>query len=115
MPGWLSSAGPLGLGCALGAKFERDFFRSAPRFMAAVAVATVSSMLLAGAFAWLLWQVAGIHPATGVLAVAPGGIAEMCITAKIMQLGVTVVTAFHVAPVALLVLFSGLVYRKFVE
>ena len=113
LPGWLSSVGQLCLGCALGAKFERDFFRSAPRFMLTVTAATFSAMLLTGAFALLLWQLAGIHPSTGMLAVAPGGIAEMCITAKLMQLGVPVVTAFHVARVVLLVSFSGWVYRRF--
>lgn len=113
MPGWLSSVGQLCLGCSLGAKFERDFFRSAPRFMLSVAAATLSAMLLTGAFALLLWQLAGIHPSTGMLAVAPGGIAEMCITAKLMQLGVPLVTAFHVARVVLLVSFSGWVYRRF--
>ncbi len=113
MPGWLSSVGQLFLGCALGAKFERDFFRSAPRFMLTVTVSTFSAMLLTGAFALVLWQLAGIHPSTGMLAVAPGGIAEMCITAKLMQLGVPVVTAFHVARVVLLVSFSGWVYRRF--
>gem|GEM_PF-4011477 len=65
------------------------------------------------AFALVLWQLAGIHPSTGMLAVAPGGIAEMCITAKLMQLGVPVVTAFHVARVVLLVSFSGWVYMRF--
>ena len=45
------------------------------------------------------------------LAVAPGGIAEMCVTAKVMHLGVPVVTAFQVARVVVLVLSSGVVYR----
>jgi uncharacterized membrane protein AbrB (regulator of aidB expression) len=31
-----------------------------------------------------------------ILGVAPGGIAEMAITAKVLQLGVAVVTAFQV-------------------
>ena len=114
VPGWLSAAAQVCLGCALGAKFERDFFRAAPRFMFAVVVATVGAMAMALLYAWGLWQLAGIHPASGVLAVAPGGIAEMCITAKVMQLGVPLVTAFHVARVVLLVSFSGVVYRRFV-
>lgn len=111
MPGWMSAAAQLCLGCALGAKFERDFFRSAPRFMAVVGLSTLVSMALTTAFAWVLWRAAGIHMATGALAVAPGGIAEMCVTAKVMHLGVPVVTAFQVARVVVLVLSSGVVYR----
>jgi len=111
MPGWMSAAAQLCLGCALGAKFERDFFRSAPRFMAVVGFSTLVSMALTTAFAWVLWRMAGIHMATAALAVAPGGIAEMCVTAKVMHLGVPVVTAFQVARVVVLVLSSGVVYR----
>lgn len=32
-----------------------------------------------------------------ILGTAPGGIAEMCIMAKVLQLGVPLATAFHVA------------------
>ena len=41
-------------------------------------------------------MLSGLYPATLVLGMAPGGIAEMCITAKVLQLGVPLVTAFHV-------------------
>jgi len=42
--------------------------------------------------------------ATLVLATAPGGIAEMCLTAQALQLGVPVVTAFHATRVVTLLL-----------
>jgi uncharacterized membrane protein AbrB (regulator of aidB expression) len=52
-----------------------------------------------------------MHPATVLLGTSPGGITEMCITAKVLQLGVPVVTAFHVTRyVAVLVLTTPL-YR----
>jgi hypothetical protein len=79
--------------------------------MAVVGFSTLVSMALTTAFAWVLWRMAGIHMATAALAVAPGGIAEMCVTAKVMHLGVPVVTAFQVARVVVLVLSSGVVYR----
>jgi uncharacterized membrane protein AbrB (regulator of aidB expression) len=46
-----------------------------------------------------------------ILAMAPGGIAEMCITAKVVQLGVPLVTAAHVARVVMLVTLTGPVFR----
>ena len=50
-----------------------------------------------------------LHPATLVLGTSPGGIAEMAITAKVLQLGVPVVTAFQVCRlVAVLVLVEPL-------
>jgi uncharacterized protein len=46
-----------------------------------------------------------------VLATAPGGIAEMCITAKVLQLGVPLVTAAHVTRVLVLITTTGPTYR----
>ena len=64
-----------------------------------------------GLFAVLLAQGTGLHWATLILGTSPGGIAEMAITAKVLQLGVPVVTAFQVCRlVAVLVLVEPL-YR----
>jgi uncharacterized membrane protein AbrB (regulator of aidB expression) len=46
-----------------------------------------------------------------MLGVAPGGIAEMSITAKVLQLGVPLVTAFHVTRVAAVLLLTEPMYR----
>ncbi|MFI4925940.1 MAG: AbrB family transcriptional regulator, partial [Vicinamibacteria bacterium] len=54
----------------------------------------------------------GQHPATMVLGNAPGGIAEMCITAKVLQLGVPMVTAFHVTRLCVLLLATPLVFVR---
>ena len=57
---------------------------------------------------WLAWAT-GLHPANLILGAAPGGIAEMAITAKVLQLGVPVVTVFQVCRlVAVLVLVGPL-------
>ena len=45
------------------------------------------------------------------LATAPGGIAEMCITAKVLQLGVPLVTAAHVTRVIVLITTTGPTFR----
>jgi uncharacterized membrane protein AbrB (regulator of aidB expression) len=59
---------------------------------------------LAAAFACALAAVSGINLPTTILATAPGGVAEMSITAKVLQFGVPIVTAFHVSRMAILVL-----------
>jgi uncharacterized membrane protein AbrB (regulator of aidB expression) len=59
-----------------------------------------------------LAQVSELHPATLVLGTAPGGIAEMCITAKVLQLGVPLVTAFHVARVVVILLTTVPLYAR---
>jgi uncharacterized protein len=48
---------------------------------------------------------------TLILAMAPGGIAEMCITAKVLQLGVPLVTAAQVARVLVLLSSTGPGFR----
>ena len=113
LPQWLINAGQVMMGCSLGSRFEADFFKSAPRFMWAAAVGTLAAILLAAGFGFALAWVANIHLATALLALAPGGIAEMSITAKVLKLGVPVVTAFHVTRVVILVTLTGPVFRFF--
>ena len=64
-------------------------------------------MGLSALFALAVAGATGLHPATLVLATAPGGIAEMAVTAQVLDLGVPVVTAFHVTRVILLLTCTG--------
>jgi len=96
LPNGVTQCGQLFIGIALGTRFTPTFAQAAPRWLAAVTAGTLAMILLSAGFAWLLAHVAGLHPATVLLGTSPGGIAEMCITAKVLQLGVPVVTAFHV-------------------
>ena len=111
VPPWLSNAGQLLIACSLASRFKRNFLSRAPRFMAAVTVTVLFAMGLSSVFALALAWAMPAHAATMVLAMAPGGIAEMSITAKVLQLGVPVVTAFHVARMLLLVSATGLLYQ----
>ena len=52
--------------------------------------------------------------ATLLLGLAPGGIAEMAITAKVLQLGVPLVTAFQVTRMALVVMVTGPLFKLFI-
>jgi membrane AbrB-like protein len=111
IPSPLSNAAQVVLGCALGSRFERRSLHSAPRFMAAVLASVAFAMAIAAGFAALLAWASGLPFASLVLATAPGGIAEMCITAKVLQLGVPLVTAAHVTRVAVLITTTGPTYR----
>jgi uncharacterized membrane protein AbrB (regulator of aidB expression) len=81
---------------------SRRFLRRAPRFVAAVVISIGAAMALSAVFGVAVAAATGLHPATLVLATTPGGIAEMSITAKVLELGVPLVTAFHVSRVVLL-------------
>ena len=105
LPGWLTNIAQLVIGVSLGVRFSPAFLSTAPRWLGAVALGTLVLMVACSAFGCALAWVAGLHPATLILGTSPGGIAEMAITAKVLQLGVPVVTAFQVCRlVAVLVL-----------
>jgi len=104
MPQLMSNAGQCLLGCALGSRFQRDFLQGAHRFVGAVLISVLLAMALSAVFGAGLAYASGLHPATLVLGTAPGGIAEMCITAKVLQLGVPLVTTFHVTRLVILLL-----------
>ncbi len=109
IPVWLSNAAQLVIGVSLGVRFTSGFLHTAPRWLASVALGTLVMMVLCAGFAWLLAKATGLHPVTLLLGTSPGGITEMSITAKVLQLGVPVVTAFQVCRlVAVLLLVNPL-------
>lgn len=111
LPREASNAGQLFIGVALGTRFTADFLHAAPRWLGSVAAGTLAMIVASAGFAWLVAQWVGQHPATLLLATAPGGIAEMCITAKVLQLGVPVVTAFHVVRYVAVLTLTAPLYR----
>ena len=111
MPPVVSNIGQLLIGCALGARFERSFLDRAPRFVAATLASIVLAICLAAVLGTSLAWAYGLPVPSVVLATAPGGIAEMCITAKVLQLGVPLVTAAHVTRVIVLVTGTGTLFR----
>lgn len=111
LPGWLTAGAQLVIGVSLGVRFTPAFVHTAPRWLGSVALATVAMMLLCAGFGLLLARLTGLHPATLVLGTSPGGIAEMAITAKVLQLGVPVVTAFQVCRLVAVLVLVEPVYR----
>jgi hypothetical protein len=107
-----SNAGQCLLGCALGARFQRDFLQGARRFVMAVSATVVGAIIVSAAFGWTAARLSTLHAATVILGTAPGGIAEMCITAKVLQLGVPLVTAFHVTRVVALLLCTAPLFAR---
>jgi uncharacterized protein len=111
IPTVITNLGQLLLGCALASRFERQFLGSLGAYVGAVLASIVLAMLLAAAFGAGLAWLTGLPVASLVLATAPGGLAEMCITAKVLQLGVPLVTAAHVTRVLILINATAPLYR----
>lgn len=105
----LSNAAQLFIGVSLGVRFQREFLSTAPRWLVSVGLGTAAMLVISALFGWGMALLVGQHPATLILGTSPGGIAEMAITAKVLQLGVPVVTAFQVCRlVAVLILVAPL-------
>ena len=111
VPDWLTNAAQVLLGCALGSRFDRGFVSAAPRLVMAFVPAIVVMVALATLVGWSIASTSGAYLGTALLAAAPGGIAEMSITAKVLRIGVAFVTAAHVVRYMVVVLFTIPVYR----
>ena len=111
LPRGLANAAQIAIGVSLGTRFSPAFLHSAPRWLATVAVGTLAMLVLSAGYAWLLARATGLHPATVLLGTSPGGVAEMSLTARALQLGVPVVTAFHVTRMAAVVMLAGPLFR----
>jgi membrane AbrB-like protein len=107
MPTTLSNIGQLLIGCSLGARFERGFLQGSPRYLFGVIASIGLALVLSALSGVALAYIGGLAVPTMILATAPGGIAEMGITAKVLQLGVPLVTAFHLMRVILIVTTSA--------
>ncbi len=112
VPGWLSNAAQLVIGVSLGVRFSREFLHAAPRWLLSSAIGALAMIFLSGLFALALAKMTGLHPVTLILATAPGGITEMAITAKVLQLGAPVVTAFQVCRLVAVLVLAEPIYRR---
>lgn len=111
IPAPLLNAAQVLIGCALGSRFSREFVKHAPRFVAASASVILLGIVLSALFGTLIAWWGGLSIPTVILATAPGGITELCVTAKVLQLGVPFVTAAHVTRVLVLISLTGPIYR----
>jgi len=111
LPQSVSWAGQLLIGWSLGNTYGPQFFQRAPRLSWIVALFTLVMLILSAGLAWLAVMVTDLPFATLVLGLVPGGIAEMTITAKVLELGVPLVTALHVMRMLAVMLLAEPVYR----
>ncbi len=99
------------LGTWLGAVFDRRLLRDSGRFIPAAFLCALLMMVLCAALGVGLAWATGIDWTVMVLATAPGSVTEMALTAKILEDGVAVVTAFHLVRIFLILPFAPLIAR----
>ena len=84
------------LGVWLGCMFDREVLMRSRSFVPAAFFSTLMLLVLCGGMALGVSALTGIDWQTMVLATAPGSVTEMALTAKVLDQGVAMVTAFHV-------------------
>lgn len=105
------NAGQVLIGAALGLRFRRELILGLRRFLPAAILNTAILVLGSAALAAMIGAWTGLQTSNLVLAMAPGGVAEMSITAQVLHLGVPLVTAFHVTRMIVVILLSGPIFR----
>jgi uncharacterized protein len=111
MPRFFSIAAQVLIGASLGERFERDAMARAPLVILGSAITTVVMMAVATGLALGIAALSGISIWAMLAAAAPGGLAEMSITAQVLGLGVPLVTAYHLIRVFMITLITLPMYR----
>lgn len=113
VPAPLLAGGQVLLGVALGSRFSREHLTRERRF--AVAAMATTGVLLALCFAVAvgLWAFSDASLAALTLATAPGSVTEMALTAKLLQQGVAMVTAYHLLRIFIIIPLTPLLFRLF--
>jgi membrane AbrB-like protein len=97
------------LGIWLGAVFDRDLIRRARGFIPGCILTSLLLVCLCAAMGVVLTYLTGQPWQVMVLATAPGSVTEMALTAKILQEGLALVTAFHLVRIFIILPFAPLI------
>jgi membrane AbrB-like protein len=95
------------LGVWLGAVFDRDLLRRARGFIPGAIAASLFLIALCIAMGLVLTWVTDQTWQVMLLATAPGSVTEMALTAKILEDGLAIVTAFHVVRIFIILPFAN--------
>ena len=110
VPHWLTDFAQLMFGLVLGARYERAFFIRYKLFIPFALMncffILIASIVVAAALSWFF----DLPIATMIIATAPGGLAEMTITAQALGISVPLVVAFHVFRVVMVNMGTQYIY-----
>ena len=111
VPNLLVNLAQIGMGATLGQRMTREFLLRSRRLAWAALLSSLALGALCTVLGLALGWVTGLPPAAVVLGMAPGGMPEMGITAKSLDLAVPLVLGFHLTRTLLCNLLVGPIYR----
>jgi uncharacterized protein len=110
VPGWMTEFAQLMFGLVLGARYERAFFARYRLFIPFALLNSFFILIASAAVAVVLALIFDLPLATMIIATAPGGLAEMTITAQALQISVPLVVAFHLFRVVVVNMGTQYIY-----
>ncbi|MDB5550596.1 MAG: hypothetical protein JWL86_580 [Rhizobium sp.] len=113
MPPLVLTIAQIVIGCWLGCRFRRSLLGRLSQVTISALVTTMFLLAAATGIAALLSYATGLSFVTSLLAVAPAGVTEMVLTATAMHLDTTIVTAFQITRIAVVMTTILLVHRIF--
>ncbi len=111
VPAWLSAAAQVALGTSLGAAFGRETIRPLRRYLPHAAAQVLMMMAACGAAGLLLAWLFGEPAGTMLLGTAPGGVAEVSLTGKVLGFDVALIVTLHVTRIFLVTLLTPPAFR----
>ncbi|MCO6416994.1 AbrB family transcriptional regulator [Siccirubricoccus sp. KC 17139] len=111
VPKPLVDAAQVAMGATLGTRLTRSFLLSSRRLAIAALISSAVLSLLLTALGVLVAWVSGLPVSALILGLAPGGMPEMALTAKALELGVPLVLGFHLTRTVLCNLLVGPLHR----
>jgi uncharacterized protein len=97
-------------GLVLGARYERSFFARYRLFIPFALLNSFFILIASSAVAVILALIFDLPLATMIVATAPGGLAEMTLTAQALQISVPLVIAFHLFRVVVVNMGTQYIY-----
>jgi membrane AbrB-like protein len=114
-PDLLLIAAQITMGTSLGTQFRQDFVTKLFRVLLAGLAAVLFSTFAHAAIGVALAYAIGLPVATMVLALAPGGMAEMVLTAKLLNLDAIMVMGFQLLRIIMLLIWCKPAYKLFMR
>jgi membrane AbrB-like protein len=110
VPHWMMNCAQLMFGLVLGSRYERAFFVRYRLFIPFALINSLIILVASVAVAALLAWGFDLPIATMIVSTAPGGLAEMTMTAQALQISVPLVVAFHLFRVVMVNMGTQYIY-----
>ncbi|MBB5690549.1 hypothetical protein FHS88_002684 [Roseomonas alkaliterrae] len=115
VPRWMIDAAQVAMGASLGARLGQEGLGGGPRRLALASVAASGALVvLTGLLGVALGALSSLPPVAVMLGMAPGGMPEMAVTAKALDLAVPLVLGFHLVRTVMCNLLVGALWRAVV-